>query len=185
MEEKDSIFVPENIDRSIPMQTEISPSGKYAVSILNYRVGEGYWNYTKGIVHDIVNGGIIAIVKRNYSHFPFTFFEGHPDGHDYFLCGEDYQGQTIIQLDTKSRVDYLPPEAKDGVAFCWISITHDIEQGDPPTISVEGCVWGVPYEMVVYDFSNPMDPPYTELERNWVMDDWEDEDEEDEDEEEL
>lgn len=46
-------------------------------------------------------------------------------------------------------------------------------------IVVDGCYWAGPYELVFYDFSNPMGIPYKELFRvevdnikNW--DDWKD-----------
>lgn len=46
-------------------------------------------------------------------------------------------------------------------------------------IVIDGCYWACPYELVFYDFSNPMNMPYNELFRvevdsitNW--DNWKD-----------
>tara|TARA_R110002072_G_scaffold298568_1_gene472711 strand:- start:532 stop:1131 length:600 start_codon:yes stop_codon:yes gene_type:complete len=99
----------------------------------------------------------IATICRNYSAFPFSFVEDHPNGHDYLVCGEDYQGQTVVELDTGRRVDYLPPEAKAGVAFCWAS-HHPSPDG--LLLAVEGCVWAGPYWIQIVDFSEPMSPPW-------------------------
>jgi hypothetical protein len=129
-----------------------SPSNKYKLSISNYTTKKGCWNYSRGIVKN-KNGDIIADVKRNYHQFPFCWVEDHPNGHDYLICGEDYQGQTIIELDTGKRVDYLPEAAKKGYGFCWVA-THI--SPDKLTLAVEGCVWAGPYEIVFVDFSDPM-----------------------------
>lgn len=130
----------------------ISPSTKYNLEVSLYSTLEGCWNYSRGIVKD-KDGNIVADVKRNYPHFPFCWVESHFNGHDYLVCGEDYQGQTIIELDTGNRKDYLPDEAKNGFGFCWVSF-----QASPNTkiMAVEGCYWACPYEVIFVDFSDPM-----------------------------
>jgi hypothetical protein len=138
----------------------ISPSGLYRLVITPYNTGEGYWNYTEGAVYRELGQGPLEIVRRNYPHFWFAWAEKHQDGHDYLLCGEDYQGQTVIQLDSGKRVDYLPEKAAKGWAFCWIAVTPEENE-----LHVDGCFWGGPEEHVVYDFSEPLELPYTELDR--------------------
>lgn len=145
----------------------ISPSGKYKLTISYYAQGEGYWDFTRGVVVDISSGKIIADVKRNYSDF-WHCFVVHPNGYEYLLCGENYQGYSIINCDTGKRVDYLPEEAKKGWGFCWIDC-QSIEGGYK--LDVEGCYWGAPYEKVIYDFSHPEELPYPELSRDYVVDD--------------
>ena len=125
----------------------ISPKGKYKLSISEYKTKEGAWSVSRGIVTLMSSGEILADIKRNYPHFPYAFFEGHENGHDYIICGENYMGQTIIELDTKERTD----DVSSG--FCWIKILPS------PTgkyLAVVGCVWGLPRETGIYDFFKPM-----------------------------
>ena len=139
----------------------VSPSGKYGLIITPYTTGKGCWNYTLGEV--FVEDQLIALVKRNYSSFPYAWVEAHANGHDYLVCGENYQGQTIIELDTGKRIDYLPEMAKLGGGFCWTDIVPSF---DGNLLAVVGCYWGSPYEVVIYDFSNPMDAPWIILNRD-------------------
>ena len=153
----------------------LSPSGKYRLIISLTVSHKGYWQFSIAHVEHVETDEIRAVVHRNYPSFPFCWVEDHPDGHDYLVCGEDYQGQTIIQLDTGLRKDYLPPSAtRAGACFCWIDI--EFEQS-PLALRVEGCYWAFPYEMVRYDFSDPFSLPYAEIDR-WTEDEedeWEDE----------
>jgi hypothetical protein len=133
----------------------LSPGGSYKLTISSHSTGEGSWNYTKARIKEVgTMCGPIEVVYRNYGSFPFLFIEEHPNGHDYLICGEDYQGQTIIELDTGERRDYLPKEAAQGHGFCWASYEHSPSKR---TISVNGCYWACPYEMWFIDFDNPME----------------------------
>lgn len=136
-----------------------SPSNKYQLNIREYDTGKHYWNYTRGTIYD-ANGKEIADVKRNYSAFPYAWVEGHPNGHDYLVCGFNYQGQTIIELDTGKRKDYLPEEAKLGMGFCWAAYEPSPNR---LKLAVNGCYWGGPYDIVIVDFSDPIKHlPYIE-----------------------
>lgn len=128
-----------------------SPSGKYQLTITRHSTGKGTWAYSKGVV--ACDATPRYEVCRNYSHFPFLFVEEHPNGHDYLICGENYQGQTIIELDTGLRKDYLPEEASRGFGFCWSS--YQISPSKK-TLAVNGCYWACPYEVWLVDFSEPM-----------------------------
>lgn len=141
-------------------KTEIneSPSRKYSLEIIPYDNGPNSWAYSQGILKNIQTGSLIADVKRNYGRFPFSWSEGHPTGHDYLVCGEDYQGQTIIELDTGKRVD----NTEDGFGFCWAA---HYPSNDGKYIFVDGCIWAGPYELILFDFSNPMEFPYREIKR--------------------
>lgn len=151
----------------------MSPSGKYWLSVESIKTKEGCWNFSYGKVNLAESGEYISVIHRNYSAFPFAWAEGHPDGHDYLLCGEDYQGYTVIQLDTGLRRDYLPKAANQGAGWCWIEIEPIMEES--PRLKVYGCYWAFPYEYIIYDFSRPMEVPYTELER-WLEDPVDEED---------
>lgn len=148
---KDRFFKRRNL---IPgcQRIEVSTLGKFKLTIEKYSTKKGYTNQSRGIVKNIA-GDVVADVKRNYSSFPFCWAEDHSNGHDYLVCGEDYQGQTIIELDTGKRVDYLPVEAKKGWGFCWGEINAS---PDKLMLAVHGCYWGCPYEVMFIDFSDPM-----------------------------
>lgn len=156
---KESFFVPENAN--LEDRTEhTSPSGRWKLVITPYKTRKGAWNYSRGEVFDTSNRAIVADVHRNYRAFPFTWIEDHRNGHSYIVCGEDYQGQTVIELDTIRRRDHLPPEAKDGNGFCWSS-SEILEDGC--TLLVDGCYWACSYEYRLFDFSNPMERGWPEV----------------------
>jgi len=148
-----------------------SPSGKYTLGITSLETRPGSWSYTLGIVSmhykrqvgPKVEDAVLVIdqVKRNYSSFPYLFIEGHPNGHDYLVCGADYQGQTVIELDTGKRRDFLPPEAAQGHGFCWADYEFN---ADHQLLIVDGCVWACPYEYRFYDFRNPMVDGWRQIE---------------------
>lgn len=132
--------------------THASPSGRYRLVVTTHTTGKGTWAYTKGVVYDC--DSLVETVCRNYSSFPFAFVEGHMNGHDYLLCGADYQGQTYVELDTCTRADY----AAD--TFCWSSYEASPSRS---TLAVTGCYWAAPYEVMLFDFSDPMAGPPTVL----------------------
>lgn len=138
-----------------------SPSGRYRLDVVAWSPSSG-WAYTEGVVRAGAASELISTVRRNYPAFPFTWCKDHPNGHDYLLCGEDYQGQTIIELDTGRRVDYLAAEAEQGVGFCWAK--HHLAP-KKNILVVDGCYWACPYELVAFDFSQPLALPYAELYR--------------------
>ena len=159
---KEDIYVTRNI---VSKEIFYSPSKKYNLVVTAYKTKEGSWNYTEGSVfyeHSYmfnnvpINRSIFisnSLVQRNYSSFPFLFIEDHPNGHDYLICGENYQGQTVVELDTGKRKDFLPKEAKKGQGFCWSR--YDLDR-DSMILTVDGCHWACPYEFRFFDFSNPM-----------------------------
>jgi len=147
---------------SQPTDSEIiiSPGEKYELTITSHSTKKGCWNYSRGIVKNLSNNQIIADVKRNYSDFIYAWAENHKNGHDYLICGENYQGQTIIELDTGKRKDHLPINAFNGGGFCWSNIKPSPDQSK---LAVVGCYWGAPYDLVFFDFSKPLSLPFKEL----------------------
>jgi len=147
-------FIPENLVTNRSQIQYCSPSGRYELRIDEYCIKKGCWHCTKGTV--LENGRIITIVYRNYPAFPFCFLENHLDGHDYLFCGEDYQGQTVIQLDTGVRKEYLKKGMySKGICFCWASIGP--VSPSKTKLVVEGCHWACPYEVRIFDISNPLE----------------------------
>lgn len=138
----------------------LSPSGKYRLVVTKHGTGPGTWDYSKGRVY--AGDKLITTVCRNYGAFPFAWVEGHPKG-SFLLAGEDYQGQTVIDLVAGERKDFLPKEAADGAGFCWAKYTPN---SDGMLLAVEGCYWACPYEVRIVDFSDPMNPPWPILHRD-------------------
>lgn len=161
MTDKTDFFVPENAKTEC-RQEHLSPSGKYKLVTTPYATSPGCWSYSQGLVYMVGDESTpIAEVQRNYSSFNHTFIEDHPNGHAYLICGEDYQGQTVIELDTGRRRDFLPEAAAQGHGFCWV--THKFDPGTN-ILTVAGCIWACPYEFRFYDFSDPMDSGWPWLE---------------------
>lgn len=164
---KKEYFVSEN--RQGDPQEILSPSGKYKLIIERFSTGKGTWAYSQGTVYK--GDEVVGQIQRNYSAFPFAWIENHPNGHDYFIGGEDYQGQTVLELDTGTRRDLLPEEAAEGFGFCWASYRYLPEH---KLLIVSGCYWACPYEIRYYDFSDPMNGwPQLEIvgdEANYIED---------------
>jgi hypothetical protein len=142
---------------------EVSPSGRYRLTVTPYETKKGSWSYTRGEVYRVSDGVKVGDVKRNYGCFPYCWMEDHVDGHDYLICGEDYQGQTFCQLDTGEQKSLIPDDAFEGFGFCWAGYRL-LEDGK--TLEVDGCYWACPYELRLYDVSDPMNGwPLLEIEK--------------------
>jgi hypothetical protein len=146
---KASHFDPKNAGESTE---SLSPSGRYKLVVTLFSTGPGTWNYSQGTVYRLGSDEPLAVVQRNYARFPFLFVEGHPKG-DFLVCGENYQGQTVIELTTGRRRDELPETANKGFGFCW---AHYEWIPSMQALLVDGCFWACPYEYRFYDFSDPM-----------------------------
>lgn len=159
LKKREIFFVDEN--RSGEPKNICSPSGDFILTLQGY-----------GIVEDKRSGGRIADIKRNYSHFPYLWIQ-HPNGKEYLVCGEDYQGYTIINATDAKVHNFVPEGWLNGVGFCWISYEFDPET---QKLKVYGCYWACPEEIVVYDFSDPDTVPLKELNRE-LDQDYEDDEE--------
>lgn len=136
------------------LRNSISPSQTYELTIEQYE-NPGYIESTLGTVrHFWAKDLVIAKVDRNYSSFPYLWVEDHPNGNNYLVCGSNYQGQTIIELNTGKRKDFLSENADKGFGFCWSSYWFDPQN---QVLVVLGCYWACPYEYKVFDFSNPLE----------------------------
>jgi hypothetical protein len=149
--QEDAWYAPENLKEGC--EEHSSPSGKYRLAVTKYASEKGCWGVTLGQVYKAGSGEPIFEVRRNYTSFPFSWVDGHPNGHDYLVAGADYQGQTVLELDTGKRKDYLPESAKKGNGFCWAEHSFNVEH---QILVVSGCFWACPYESRFFDFSDPM-----------------------------
>lgn len=154
-------FEDELAGKALGPETRIaSPSGKYSIGVSIY---EGA-NASRGVVYQKEGDGWRQLdfeVKRNYGAFPFLFIEGHATGHDFVLCGEDYQCSMVLELDTGRRRDYVPFEEVFGWGFCWAGFEYHAES---QMLIVDGCLWACPYEFRFYDFSDPMEKGWPHIE---------------------
>lgn len=146
-------FDPKN-ERIDSRKEHLSPSGRFKLITSRFSTGPGSWDYSQGKVYHAGSDVPLATVQRNYGAFPFTWVEAHPDGNDYLIAGQDYQGQTVIELDTGLRVERLSPGTEKGHGFCWAEARFDAAT---QMLIVCGCIWACPYEFRFYDFSHPMD----------------------------
>ena len=147
-----------------------SPEKKYVLSItpVAFREDGRYWAYTIGKVYKKTKnktGKLVVTIHRNSEKFPFAFFEGL-DGKDYFICGEDYQGQTIVCLNNGDRVDFIGEKAKRNMEFCWQKFHLSPNK---KIIAVEGHSRNKPSEVAEYrgvrffNFEEKMELPYQEF----------------------
>lgn len=156
----------------LPIEKEseefISPSGNYKLITIPYRTDKGHWDYTKGIIIDLKTEVIVFEVLRNYSSFWYKWIE-HQNGKEYLLCGEDYQGYTVLDLAGEEQYTCFDKGGFDGFGFCWIEVKEYNKELN--TIKVESCYWGLSCnDIVEYDFSNPEEVPYVEISREYVED---------------
>jgi hypothetical protein len=156
----EKFFIPENLVIGSHVE-HCSPSGKFLLAVDHYFTGPKTWQYSRGIVSEISNGKIIADVKRNIGHFWHSWVQ-HPNGKEYLLCGEDYQGYEVIELTGGKTEIHLPDSAKNGGGFCWAAV-YPSKNGK--VLAVEGCLWGGPYDLIFYDFSEPLNLPFPEIGR--------------------
>jgi hypothetical protein len=156
----EQIFSPESrlADSS---KISVSRSGHFQLETCRYSTGPKTWNYSRGIVTRIADGQIIADVKRNFGHFWHAWVQ-HASGSEYLLCGEDYQGYSVINLTTGASRVYFPEVGYYGGGFCW---TAAYPSPDTQILAVDGCIWAAAYEIVFLDFRNPDDLPLRELAR--------------------
>ena len=142
-----------------PTETSTSPDGRFRLEIAEY-TGDGKY-FSRGIVRRLANSEMVADVKRNYSDFWYRWIS-HPNGNEYLLCGEDYQGHSCVNLtDGAYHVDF-PDDGYRGAGFCW---TAAYPSPDGLVLAVDGCYWGCDYELVFFDFRDPDRLPYPELGR--------------------
>jgi len=142
-------------------QIHPSPAGRFELETCRYTTGPQSWDYSRGVLRRTDDGVVLADVKRNYGTF-WHAWVSRPGEDEYLLCGEDYQGYTIIDLRTGECRTHFPEEAWKGFGFCW---TAAYPSPDRKVLAVDGCVWACPYELVFFDFRRPDQLPLPELDR--------------------
>lgn len=138
------------------MEVYNSPDGVYQLTIEQFEV-EGGWAYSRGIITSS-DDNIRIELRRNIRSFLFKWVE--KDQKKYLLCGQDYQGYSIVDLSNGNIIDFVPEAYYEGMGFCWADIHYTKNMN---ILVVEGCYWADEYEIVFYDFSAPEHLPYKEI----------------------
>ena len=141
-------------------EEHISPSGNHKI-VINYYDKPESWSYSKATVIDLKSNKIITEVKRNYGIFWHSWVS-HANNNEYLLCGEDYQGYTTINLTKEKTYTYFPEDGYEGSGFCWAAA---YPSPDSSLLAVDGCYWACPYDLVLFNFTEPDILPYKELKR--------------------
>lgn len=144
-----------------PAREVLSPSGRFIFREESFQNVETGWRYSRGVLRRDHDGAVMADIKRNHGGFWHAWVQ-HPNEHEYLLCGEDYQGYSIIECDTGRMAVHFPDEGHEGLGFCWYAVRPS---PDGRTLAVEGCYWACPSEIVFVDFTDPLTLPLPELAR--------------------
>jgi len=162
---KAEFFVPEN-ENADSIKEHLSPSGRYKLVTSRFSTGPGTWDYSQGKVFQVGSDEPIAVIQRKYGAFPFLWVENHPKG-NFLIGGEDYQGQTVVELDTGKVVNNLSHGADQGFGFCWADYSFNEVWC---VLVVDGCHWACPYEIKLFDFSDPINQGWPEIESEGGVD---------------
>jgi len=144
--ETESQIRDENLEGT-PRQV-LSPSGKYRLTIRYYRTTPP-WGHSRGTVTRVADGALVCDIQRNYGGFAHSFVE--KQGREFLIAGRSYMSQTIVDLERGEEYE-APGDHYDSVAFCWATCSLS---ADGNTLVVDGCVWGRPYELRFFDFTDP------------------------------
>jgi len=128
-----------------------SPSGRWELSIDFYQAGRRTWKLTKGTIRIPYDTKEHFAIYRNYSSFWHCFVD-HLNGNEYLLCGEDYQGLDLINLDTRQRWCLIHAGKLQGFGWC---ISSMVASPDGNLLVADGCFWGGEFELRIMNFFNP------------------------------
>ncbi len=144
-------FNPALIDVSSRI-SEVSPSGNYSFVADFYGVDASHGNWIIAVVtvRDLRTGEVVAKIKRNDDSFYHCWIDHN--GTEYLVCAEDLEGQTVIDLAQHKFASYSSEED----TFIWVQF-HPSPSNC--LLAVSGCNWACPWEIAVYDFSEPMHLP--------------------------
>ena len=156
------------------LETFISPSNKFRLDTTNFWLKEPNLDLTKVEVYEQIPNEKVFDFFINESRFFHAWLT--KNNIDYLICAEDiFGGQTVVDLTNRKMVGYSPNE--DG--FIW---TDFHLSPDGKTLATIGCYWACPYVIKLFDFTDPMTLPLTEikeiqlLQNNEIITSWSDND---------
>ncbi len=133
------------------MESEFSPSGNYELKIRSYgwRGVNAYADFAKVEIWSVAKQEKLLEVNSEDT-FWHCWIEKHAK--EYLVYGENRGGQTVIEFPDVRHESYFVSHND----FIW---TEFHPSPDKQKIAIFGCHWGGPWEIVVYDFSFPMNLP--------------------------
>ncbi|MEO6229256.1 MAG: hypothetical protein ABJB11_11040 [Ferruginibacter sp.] len=145
-------------------ETSVSPSGNYRLDTSSYNQTKPNcnWSVTKIEIFDNKSNEIAFSFFCNDDQFFYSWLTHGPM--EYFICAEDiFGGQTIIDLTRKKMESYSPNE--DG--FIW---TDFHLSPDGKHLATIGCYWACSFVIKLFDFTNPLSLPLTEIKEIELLD---------------
>lgn len=117
-----------------------------------YTKNEHTWNVS--LISIYKNNNLLCEFVRNYPSISAIYVQ--QNNTDYLITTSNYQTITIVNLNNGVITSYTDiDDIKFGCGFCPISFDYDEN-----TLFVEGCIWGMPYEIMTcenIDLSNPIE----------------------------
>lgn len=142
-------------------------SDGFSVECFIYRDGEQRENYfyTTAFVKKSVLKNANKTIYEYYCFDKqrFHIFKEiihHRNGHRYYAFAVDLYGISFLDVDTLEVYNYIPEgyehnnEYMCGESFIITDVHYDMESN---LIAYGGCYWASPYEVMVGDFSDPLD----------------------------
>jgi hypothetical protein len=159
----DFVFTEEHHDSKRDRIIDICPE-KYQIRIESFRLESDELGYSTR--HSIAyvyrlhdeNEELISSIKCYYSVTLFQYIE-HSNGFEYLIFRRDLYGYSILNLNSLKVFHYIPKVAilPDKESFIWTEVSYS---GNSNFLAVEGCYWACPYEIMIFDISNPEKLPY-------------------------
>ncbi len=134
-------------------QSESSPSGRYTLDIDGYHQDDAgaNWNIAVAAITERQSGEEVARLKCDDADFRHCWIER--DGVEYLICAEAFWGQTVVDVTHKQFASYVSYEHEH------VATLHYYPSPDKRLIAVDDCCWDVPWSILVYDFSRPLELP--------------------------
>lgn len=139
-------------------ETHFSPDNKYCFTSNYYRQTDGHrnWNVSKiQIFQTDTKEKIFEFIRNDDSLFHGWLTV---DNKCYLLLSEDLEGKSIFDFTNRKFYSYSFEDDK----FIWCEY---YPSPDGKRLAIIGCYWACPYEIVVFDTSEPTSYPYKELYR--------------------
>jgi len=118
--------------------------------LVEYYKVQNHPNITKATIYNRMDKNLIEL-KRNYSNFPFTCIR-HSNAFYYLICGEEYQGFTVLNLETFKKNNHTSLSCYKRKGFCPYEWTYEKINN---MLYVVGCDYFGEEKNLSYDFEFP------------------------------
>lgn len=140
----------------------ISPTQEYHLEIDHYiierfEINVDKYRYNYYVMKIYRNNTLIFTL---YCHTVLFFEWIVLDENTFLLCSDYYQCYGIMNLSSLEYKRFIPEEVIDGNGFIWLK---GYISPNKNYIAIEGCIWAFPYQIKVFNISDPMNIPYKKL----------------------